>query len=31
MSSKGIHLIVDKLVSSKRILAFFASDGRLFL
>ena len=28
--SKGIHLIVDKLVSSKRILAFFASDGRLF-
>ena len=27
--SKGI-LIVDKLVSSKRILAFFASDGRLF-
>ena len=28
--SKGVHLIVDKLVSSKRILAFFASDGRLF-
>ena len=28
--SKGVHLIVDKLVSSTRILAFFASDGRLF-
>jgi alpha-glycerophosphate oxidase/glycerol-3-phosphate dehydrogenase len=28
--SKGVHLIVDKLVTSKRILAFFASDGRLF-
>ena len=28
--SKGVHLIVNKLVSSKRILAFFASDGRLF-
>ena len=28
--SKGGHLIVDKLGSSKRILAIFASDGRLF-
>ena len=28
--SKGAHLIVDKLVNSKRILAFFASDRRLF-
>ena len=28
--SKGVHLIVDKLVDSSRILAFFASDGRLF-
>ena len=28
--SKGVHLIVDKLVNSSRILAFFASDGRLF-
>ena len=28
--SKGIHLIVDKIVKNERILAFFASDGRLF-
>jgi alpha-glycerophosphate oxidase/glycerol-3-phosphate dehydrogenase len=28
--SKGIHLIVDKLTNERRILAFFASDGRLF-
>jgi len=28
--SKGIHLIVDRLTKEKRILAFFASDGRLF-
>lgn len=28
--SKGIHLIVDKLPNAHRILAFFASDGRLF-
>ncbi|MBT8113882.1 MAG: glycerol-3-phosphate dehydrogenase/oxidase [Arenicella sp.] len=28
--SKGIHLIVDKVSDSDRILAFFASDGRLF-
>ena len=28
--SKGIHLVVDKLTRNKDILAFFASDGRLF-
>ena len=28
--SKGIHLIVDRLTADRRILAFFASDGRLF-
>ena len=28
--SKGIHLIVDRVSKDKRILAFFASDGRLF-
>lgn len=28
--SKGIHLIVDRLTPSKRVLAFFADDGRLF-
>jgi len=28
--SKGIHLIVDRLTEDNRILAFFASDGRLF-
>lgn len=28
--SKGIHLIVDKVSTEKRVLAFFASDGRLF-
>jgi glycerol-3-phosphate dehydrogenase len=28
--SKGIHLIVDKITEHDRILAFFASDGRLF-
>lgn len=28
--SKGIHLIVDQVTSHKRILTFFASDGRLF-
>ncbi|TQV70137.1 FAD-dependent oxidoreductase [Exilibacterium tricleocarpae] len=28
--SKGIHLIVDRITESQRILAFFASDGRLF-
>lgn len=28
--SKGIHLIVDRLVEQRRVLAFFADDGRLF-
>ncbi len=28
--SKGIHLIVDRLSPHKRVLAFFADDGRLF-
>jgi alpha-glycerophosphate oxidase/glycerol-3-phosphate dehydrogenase len=28
--SKGIHLIVDKITDNRRVLAFFASDGRLF-
>ena len=28
--SKGIHLIVNKITDSKKILTFFASDGRLF-
>jgi glycerol-3-phosphate dehydrogenase len=28
--SKGIHLMVDKVSSNERVLAFFASDGRLF-
>ena len=28
--SKGIHLIVKRATSGNRILAFFASDGRLF-
>ncbi len=28
--SKGIHLVVDKLTDNKRVLTFFASDGRLF-
>lgn len=28
--SKGIHLIVDRITEANRILAFFASDGRLF-
>lgn len=28
--SKGIHLIVDRLTSSRRVLTFFADDGRLF-
>lgn len=28
--SKGVHLIVDKLTPHQRVLAFFASDGRLF-
>lgn len=28
--SKGIHLIVDRLTESNKILTFFADDGRLF-
>jgi len=28
--SKGVHLVVDKLTDSEKVLAFFASDGRLF-
>jgi glycerol-3-phosphate dehydrogenase len=28
--SKGIHLIVDKITPSHRVLTFFADDGRLF-
>lgn len=28
--SKGIHIIVDRLSASRRVLAFFADDGRLF-
>ena len=28
--SKGVHLIVDRLTVSDKVLAFFASDGRLF-
>ncbi|WP_289029195.1 glycerol-3-phosphate dehydrogenase/oxidase [uncultured Paraglaciecola sp.] len=28
--SKGIHLIVDKITDSNKVLTFFANDGRLF-
>ncbi|MFW8589320.1 FAD-dependent oxidoreductase [Glaciecola sp. 2405UD65-10] len=28
--SKGVHLIVDKITKVDKVLAFFASDGRLF-
>lgn len=28
--SKGVHIVVDRLTSSRRVLAFFADDGRLF-
>jgi glycerol-3-phosphate dehydrogenase len=28
--SKGIHLIVPRLTASRRVLSFFADDGRLF-
>lgn len=28
--SKGIHLIVDRISPARRVLAFFADDGRLF-
>ncbi len=28
--SKGIHLVVDRLTESRRVLTFFADDGRMF-
>jgi len=28
--SKGIHIIVDRLTPRRRVLTFFADDGRLF-
>jgi glycerol-3-phosphate dehydrogenase len=28
--SKGVHLIVDRITRSERVLTFFADDGRLF-
>jgi len=28
--SKGVHLIFDQITTSQNVLAFFASDGRLF-
>ncbi|HEY7724144.1 MAG TPA: FAD-dependent oxidoreductase [Anaeromyxobacteraceae bacterium] len=28
--SKGIHLLVDRLTPHRRVIAFFADDGRLF-
>lgn len=28
--SKGVHLVVDKISEHERVMAFFASDGRLF-
>ncbi len=28
--SKGVHLMVDRITDNKKVLAFFASDGRLF-
>jgi len=28
--SKGVHLVVDRITEAKRVLTFFASDGRLF-
>ena len=28
--SKGVHLIVDRITEHRHIMAFFASDGRLF-
>lgn len=28
--SKGIHLIVDRMSTARRVLTFFADDGRLF-
>ena len=28
--SKGVHLVVDRITDNRRVLTFFASDGRLF-
>jgi glycerol-3-phosphate dehydrogenase len=28
--SKGVHLMVDQITDNRRVLTFFASDGRLF-
>ncbi|HTE41780.1 MAG TPA: FAD-dependent oxidoreductase [Steroidobacteraceae bacterium] len=28
--SKGVHLVVDRIGASEKVLAFFADDGRLF-
>jgi glycerol-3-phosphate dehydrogenase len=28
--SKGVHLVVDRITPSRRVLTFFADDGRLF-
>lgn len=28
--SKGVHLLVDRVTTEQRVLAFFADDGRLF-
>ncbi len=28
--SKGIHLVVDRLTKARRVITFFADDGRLF-
>jgi len=28
--SKGVHLVIDRVVEAHRVLAFFADDGRLF-
>jgi glycerol-3-phosphate dehydrogenase len=28
--SRGIHLLVDRITSARRVLTFFADDGRLF-
>ena len=28
--SRGIHLLVDRITTSRRVLTFFADDGRLF-
>lgn len=28
--SKGVHLVVDRVTTARRVLAFFADDGRLF-